>query len=47
MSERQKQAISLFQEAYRVQMSGDYARAVQLYKDSLDLFPTAEAHPIS
>jgi Tfp pilus assembly protein PilF len=44
MSERQKQAWSLFQEAYRVQMDGDYDRAVELYKGSLDLFPTAEAH---
>jgi Tfp pilus assembly protein PilF len=44
MSEKQKQAWSLFQEAYRVQMDGDYDRAVELYKGSLDLFPTAEAH---
>jgi Tfp pilus assembly protein PilF len=44
MSERQEQAWSLFQEAYRVQMSGDYSRAAELYKNSLDLYPTAEAH---
>ena len=44
MSERQQQAWSLLQEAYRVQMGGDYDRAVELYKNSLDLFPTAEAH---
>ena len=46
MTERQKQeqAWSLFQEAYRVQMTGDYSRAVELYQDSLNLYPTAEAH---
>jgi tetratricopeptide (TPR) repeat protein len=44
MSERQQQAWSIFQEAYRVQMDGDYDRAIELYKNSIDLFPTAEAH---
>ncbi len=44
MSDLQQQAWSLLQQAYRVQMEGDYDRAVELYKNSLELFPTAEAH---
>jgi Tfp pilus assembly protein PilF len=42
--DRLQQALSLFQEAYRAQMDGELERAVELYKDSLDAFPTAEAH---
>jgi Tfp pilus assembly protein PilF len=44
MSDRQEQAWELLREAYRTQMEGDYDRAVELYKSSLDIFPTAEAH---
>src|SRR5271155_1548483 len=44
MPTKQEQAWALLQEAYRAQMEGDYGHAVELYKDSLDLFPTAEAH---
>ena len=43
-SDRQDQAWALLQEAYRAQMEGDYDHAVELYKNSLELFPTAEAH---
>ena len=43
-SDRQQQAWALLQEAYRSQMEGDYDHAVELYKYSLELFPTAEAH---
>jgi len=32
------------QEAYDAQMGGDYDRAVTLYRQSLELHPTAEAH---
>jgi tetratricopeptide (TPR) repeat protein len=39
-----EQAWQLMQRAYRAQMEGDFDRAVGLYKDSLDLHPTAEAH---
>jgi Tfp pilus assembly protein PilF len=39
-----ERAWQLMQRAYRAQMEGDYDRAVELYKDSLDLHPTAEAH---
>lgn len=42
--DRQEQAWELLREAYRTQMEGDYDRAVALYKNSLELFPTAEAH---
>ncbi|MGB0033961.1 MAG: tetratricopeptide repeat protein [Candidatus Acidiferrales bacterium] len=37
-------AWKLLQQAYRAQMEGDYDRAVELYRDSLELHPTAEAH---
>jgi Tfp pilus assembly protein PilF len=43
-SDRQERAWGLLQEAYRAQMEGDYDHAVELYKNSLELFPTAEAH---
>jgi tetratricopeptide (TPR) repeat protein len=33
-----------FADAYQAQMEGDYDRAVALYRDSLALYPTAEAH---
>src|SRR5260370_42301090 len=42
--ERESQAWERVQEAYQAQMGGDYARAVELYRDSLALYPTAEAH---
>src|ERR1700676_5290756 len=38
-------AWELLQDAYQAQMEGDYERAVGLYKASLELHPTAEAHP--
>jgi Tfp pilus assembly protein PilF len=41
---RQEQAWELLRDAYRAQMEGDYDRAVDLYKSSLAVFPTAEAH---
>lgn len=39
-----EQAWQLLQQAYKSQMEGDYDRAVELYKNSLELHPTAEAH---
>ena len=36
-------AWDLLKEAYQYQMGGDYDMAVELYKRSLDLHPTAEA----
>lgn len=37
-------AFELFQKAYRMQMDGELDLAVSLYKKSLALHPTAEAH---
>lgn len=37
-------AWELLQDAYQAQMEGDYDRAVELYRASLELHPTAEAH---
>ncbi len=43
-SAARERAGTLFQEAYRAQMGGDLERAVQLYKESIALWPTSEAH---
>src|SRR6185369_9162080 len=37
-------AKELFNEAYEAQVSNDYERAIELYKRSIDVYPTAEAH---
>jgi len=37
-------AWELLQRAYRAQMEGEFDQAVELYKDSLEMYPTAEAH---
>ena len=37
-------ALELFQRAYHLQMSGAYGDAIQMYRASLALHPTAEAH---
>jgi len=37
-------ALDLFQEAYEQQMNGDLEKAISLYKKSLSVLPTAEAH---
>jgi tetratricopeptide (TPR) repeat protein len=42
--EQREQAWELFQQAYRAQMEGELDRAAELYKNSLALCPTAEAH---
>ena len=39
-----QQALEYFQRGYRMQMQGDLASAIQDYRRSLRLFPTAEAH---
>lgn len=39
-----ERAWELLQQGYRAQMEGEFDRAVELYKDSLQAFPTAEAH---
>lgn len=42
--ERRRMAFEIFQKAYRMQMEGELEIAVDLYKRSLSLCPTAEAH---
>ncbi len=37
-------AIELWQEAYKYQMEGDLDRAIEYYKRSIGVHPTAEAH---
>jgi len=44
MNSQQELAQELFQQAYAAQMNGDFDQAVDLYKRSLAIFPTAEAH---
>lgn len=42
--ERLEKAAELFQNAFEAQMSGELDAAVDLYKKSIELYPTAEAH---
>ncbi len=37
-------ATRLWQHAYRHQMAGDLDRAIELYRKSIQVYPTAEAH---
>jgi tetratricopeptide (TPR) repeat protein len=37
-------ALKLFQDAYRWQMQGDLDLAAELYRRSIEIYPTAEAH---
>ncbi len=36
--------MELWQEAYRLQMAGDLERAIAVYRESIQVCPTAEAH---
>ena len=42
--EEQQIALELFQRAYNHQMKGELDEAVDLYKKSIEIYPTAEAH---
>ena len=42
--ERRQLAVNLFQRAYMLQMEGELDRAAQLYRESIDVCPTAEAY---
>ncbi len=42
--ERFRHATEIWQDAYRHQMEGDLARAIELYRRSIEVLPTAEAH---
>ena len=37
-------ALELFQKAYKLQMRGELENAIQMYKQSIEVLPTAEAH---
>jgi tetratricopeptide (TPR) repeat protein len=37
-------AKALFHEAYQAQLAENYEEAIQLYKQSIEMYPTAEAH---
>ena len=39
-----KRALTLWQEGQRLQLEGDISRALELYDQSIEIFPTAEAH---
>ena len=41
---RKRQAFELFREAYQQQIKGEFDTSVELYKQSIAVFPTAEAH---
>lgn len=43
-SEKSDEAEELWQEAYRHQMKGELDRAIELYRQSIAVHPTAEAH---
>jgi Tfp pilus assembly protein PilF len=42
--ERMMNAQELFQQAYELQMDKQYEQAINLYKQSIEAYPTAEAH---
>jgi Tfp pilus assembly protein PilF len=43
-SDRFRRATEIWREAYRHQMQGDLERAIALYRESIAVHPTAEAH---
>jgi Tfp pilus assembly protein PilF len=43
-AEDRERAIELWREAYRHQMAGELDRAIEVYQESIRVFPTAEAH---
>jgi tetratricopeptide (TPR) repeat protein len=42
--EQLRRAVEIWQEAYRHQMQGELERAIELYRSSIEVCPTAEAH---
>jgi tetratricopeptide (TPR) repeat protein len=42
--ERQQKAYALVNEGLRAQEQGEMDRAIELYRESIDLLPTAEGH---
>ena len=43
-TDKRKLAWEIFQQAYQSQMDGELDRAAELYRTSIEIFPTAEAH---
>src|SRR2546423_2838580 len=43
-SAARREAIALFHRAYESQLADDYEEAIELYKRSIETYPTAEAH---
>lgn len=43
-TEMRERAITYFREAYHRQMKGELEEAIELYRKSIETFPTAEAH---
>jgi len=41
---RRRRAIEIWQQAYQAQMRQEYEEAIRLYRESIDLHPTPEAH---
>lgn len=44
IDEKRLEAVELFERAYRAQLDEDYERAIELYRRSIAVYPTAEAH---
>ncbi len=42
--EKRREAVELFERAYRAQLDEDYEEAIELYSRSIATYPTAEAH---
>ena len=43
-NEKQAEALALFRQANEHQMKGEFEEAIELYKKSIAMFPTAESH---
>jgi tetratricopeptide (TPR) repeat protein len=43
-SPEMREAVALFNDAYEAQMARDFEAAIRLYKESIKIFPTAEAY---
>ena len=43
-SAARREAIELFRQAYAAQLADDYDEAIELYRRSIETYPTAEAH---
>jgi tetratricopeptide (TPR) repeat protein len=41
---RREEAMELFKRAYQAQCANDYQEAIELYRRSIETYPTAEAH---